>query len=171
MPEHCASFHAPPHPTCLHALIARWTPSQALPAPLDPCWLRPLSPPFAAWHLASRSVAADTSGVRQLDVELTAGGAWCGVAFWAELELFADVRLSTAGALGVLMSVDDVRATVHCWLACCMLQFWRVAVLMQLSCRPLAGEGTGVQQRQQQRQWWSSEPCRVQLPSAGHLLV
>ena len=77
--------------------LPRWTPSQALPAPLDPTTFKPLSQPFMVWHMPAAAVTADVSGVSVIDVELLRDGPWCGMLFWAELQLFGDITYSTAG--------------------------------------------------------------------------
>lgn len=59
----------------LHCVFGRrWTPSQALPAPMDPDSLIPLSCPQAVWHLPLADMVADRSAVQHLDVELTGTG-------------------------------------------------------------------------------------------------
>ncbi|WIA22755.1 hypothetical protein OEZ86_009712 [Tetradesmus obliquus] len=75
----------------------RWTPSHCLPSPLDPSSFIPLSAPVHVWHMPSLAVAADTSAVAQLDVEMQQTGSWAAVAVWAELQLFGTIRFSTAG--------------------------------------------------------------------------
>lgn len=52
----------------------RWTPSQALPSPLNPGSFTPLSAPKPVWHIPLADVAADRSAVQHLDFELTASG-------------------------------------------------------------------------------------------------
>eukprot|EP00878_Enallax_costatus_P039770 GHUV01045673.1.p2 GENE.GHUV01045673.1~~GHUV01045673.1.p2 ORF type:complete len:114 (+),score=40.22 GHUV01045673.1:523-864(+) len=56
-----------------------------------------MSQPFTVWHMPAAAVTADVSGVSVIDVELLRDGPWCGMLFWAELQLFGDVTYSTAG--------------------------------------------------------------------------
>jgi hypothetical protein len=104
--QHCCCCQRHPTPAAAAAAAAaalfsphRWTPSQSLPTPLDPSALLPLSAPVRVWHLPSLAVAADTSAVAQLDVEMVQGGAWSGVAVWAELQLSGEITYSTAGEM------------------------------------------------------------------------
>jgi hypothetical protein len=43
------------------------------------------------------AVAADSSAVTQVELEMQQRGTWSAVAVWAELQLFRDITLSTAG--------------------------------------------------------------------------
>jgi len=58
----------------LLAAVLRWTPSQALPSPLGPSMLVPLSHPQTVWELPLADVVVDRSAVQSLDVELTVTG-------------------------------------------------------------------------------------------------
>jgi hypothetical protein len=64
---------------------------------LDPSYLLPLAAPVEVWHLPAVAMSADTSAVKQLEVTMSADGLWCGVVVWAELLLFNNISLSTAG--------------------------------------------------------------------------
>lgn len=77
--------------------VTRWTPSQSLAAPLDPSTFKPLSPPFTVWHIPAAAVTADVSGVAVIDVELLRDGPWCGMLFWADLQLFGKITYKTSG--------------------------------------------------------------------------
>eukprot|EP00775_Hariotina_reticulata_P007705 gene7705-7904_t len=95
----------------------RWTASQVLPALLDPSCLLPLSAPLEVWHLPAVALSADTSAVKQLEVTLSADGAWCGVVVWAELQLFSNISLSTAGPWGCHSQLHSTASShsSHTW--------------------------------------------------------
>lgn len=60
---------------CLHHRD-RWTPSQALPSPLNADALVTLSVPREVWSIPLADVVADRGAVQHLDVELTSAGVY-----------------------------------------------------------------------------------------------
>ena len=68
---HTQSCH---HRVSADVSLCRWTPSQALPSPLDAASLLTLSKPKEVWHMPLADVVADRSDVQHMDVELTATG-------------------------------------------------------------------------------------------------
>jgi hypothetical protein len=59
---------------CRVFAVRRWTPSQALPSPLDPTSLIRLSDPKPVWDMPLAYVAADRSAVQHMDLGLKKAG-------------------------------------------------------------------------------------------------